>query len=268
MTLKHDPIRPVRQEVLGEFVFIEQWQQLMAANPNDLDSDDNRTWLELILREMGFAVEQRHATVAASLVCWFGTNCGGSFLETGKKAAAVVPRRAPAAWVGAWAQENYRIMGVAGGYRTLEHILALDSDRTAQGLVSLVRTPDLSVDDFEVAEHVCAWLGSWEGGEFLKRCEARIEELRQAGGGNAGRIIPSESIAGAVWVTPFFSRDSEELRIAGKVIGGWKKLGDTAFEAFISGPDDLAKPESLADTAAARIWVEAHAFRVVEAEAT
>lgn len=263
MQIIHEPIRPVRQEVLGELVFVEQWQKLMSTKPERLDEDDDRTWLEVILRDMGVEVAQRHATVAASVVCWFGTNCGASFLLAGKKAAALNSRRAPMVWTGAWAQENHRILGVSGGYRTLEHILADDSDRTAQGLVGLWRTPDLSVDDFEVAEHLCAWLGSFEGEQFLSRCEQRIEQLLKAANGNAGRIIPCEGIPDAVWVTPFFCRDSEELMLAGKVLGGWKKHSDNELMVFANDLDRAAKQGVKADPGSARAWVEAHASEFV-----
>lgn len=263
MQIIHDPIRPVRPEVLGELVFVEQWKKLMSSKPERLDEDDDRTWLEVILRDMGVEVTQRHATVAASVVCWFGTNCGASFLMTGKQAAALNTRRAPMAWIGAWAQENHRILGVSGGYRTLEHILADDSDRTTQGLVGLWRTPDLSADDFEVAEHLCAWLGSFEGEQFLGRCEQRIDQFRNAANGNAGRIIPCEAIPNAVWVTPFFCRDSEALMIAGKVLGGWKKHSDNELQVFANDLDKASKHSVQADPGSARAWVEGQASKFI-----
>lgn len=263
MQLVHEPIRPVRQEVLGELVFVEQWQSLMDAKPERLDEDDERCWLRLILRDMDIPVTQRHATVAASLVCWYGTNCGSSFLQGGKSAAAANPRRPGPAWVGAWAQENHRVYGSGGGYRTLEHILALDTDRTRDGLVGLWRTPDLAVDDFEVAEHVCAWLGSNAGAQFLAACEARIELLRSAAGGNAGRILPCPAIPGAVWVTPFFSRDSEELRLGGNTLGGWKRQSADSFSAYVNRLGEVANETVMTDQGYARAWVEARAAEFV-----
>ncbi|HBP6526436.1 TPA: hypothetical protein L6A81_12420 [Pseudomonas aeruginosa] len=261
MHFTHEPIRPVRLEVLGEQVYVSEWQDLMGQQPYRLLHEDERSWLEVILHDMDIKVTQRHASVAASLIRWFGTNCGLAFLEVGKRAAAAQPRLPGMAWVGAWAVENYRHQGINSGFRTLEHILASTDDLDSRG--DLARIPPLTPEDYEVAEKVCAWLGTYDGGLYLERCEARIDQLRAAAKADAGRIIPSKAIPGAVWVTPFARRDREELCLGGQAVGGWKKLESGEHYAFVNKLGGVAAEETQADMGSARSWVEAHAAALV-----
>ncbi|HEK3717307.1 TPA: hypothetical protein ACKRQV_000033 [Pseudomonas aeruginosa] len=261
MHFAHEPIRPVRLEVLGELVYVSEWQALMSQQPHRLLNEDERTWLDVILHDMDIHITQRHASVAASLVRWFGTNCGLAFLEVGKRAVLAQPRLPTMAWVGAWAVENYRHHGINSGFRTLEHILAGNDDLDSRG--DLARIPALSPDDYEVAEKVCAWLGTYEGERYLERCEDRINLLRAAAKADAGRIIPSSAIPGAVWVTPFARRDCEELCLGGQALGGWKVLDNGEHYAFVNKLGGVAVEETQADMGSARAWVEAHAAPVV-----
>jgi len=261
MQLIHDPVHPVRPEVLGEVVFVSQWQALMLETPPRLSHDEDRTWLEVILRDMSVEVTQRHATVAASLVRWFGTNCGLAFLQKGKQAAEREPFIPfySMAWLKTWAEENHRIHGLNSGVRTLEHVLASAEDYDRG---ELRRIPKLTVEDYEAAEHLCAWLGTVKGVEFVQRCEDRMAILRAAAKHHGGRIIPCETIPAAVWNTPFNSRDSEELCIGGRALGGWKKL-DSDYHAFMHGLDRPGEEVNFSDINSARTWVEVRSAKLL-----
>ena len=81
----------------------------------------------------------------------------------------------------AWAQENCRQRGINSGVRLLEDLLAPADHFGVHGSrgYCLLQFPQLSSDDYEVAEHLAVWLGT-DGRDFVEDCQRRIEEVRQA----------------------------------------------------------------------------------------
>ncbi len=159
MTLQHDPIRPVRHEVLGEFVFAEQWKLLMEAKPYWLyESREAGEWLDSILSPICSRADQRMATVAATFVTWLGSGLGKSFIQRARLLNASLSASQLAlshlAWVSTWAQMNFRQHGVSGGFRLIEDLLAAPEDFDERG--DLQRCPTLSVEDYEVVDQQCA----------------------------------------------------------------------------------------------------------------
>lgn len=171
----HEPLRPARNGTIGEVVYSTQWKALMETLPHPDAPDCTR--LADILNHLPMQIEQRHATAAASFVCWLGTNCGRSFLMLGKRAAeGQRPLNKVKAWLGEWAWENARVRGVNHGTRTVEHCLA-PADHMGSGGLSCI--PDLSVTDYEVIDHVVMWLASLDGERFIEHCEKEIELRKQ-----------------------------------------------------------------------------------------
>lgn len=181
--LQHVPVRPPRAGFIGETVFAERWAKYMAEAPrHGYDS-----WrlcpnarLAEILSELPSRISQRHATVCASIVCWLGTNCGHATLDEAKKLGAMMfPGYG---YIAAWAIENKRSSHVNRGVRCLEHLLAPEDHYGKcifTGALVLQRRPDLTVEDYETAEHLWSWLASDPGRAFVQGCE-RVITKRQA----------------------------------------------------------------------------------------
>jgi hypothetical protein len=167
--LEHKPIRGVRKDIIGEVVFASMWEVLMQR---DDGSDDYA--IEGVLTVFPRVIEQRHATVLASVVCWLGTNCGHSFLEQAKTISAKLHERTEEQYVIAWAIENLRRGYINSGDRAIEAILA-----TEYRGWRCVR-PELSADDLEVVELLMHWLGSRSGQDFLQNCNAEINRMHIA----------------------------------------------------------------------------------------
>lgn len=266
MQFAHEPMRPPRRETLGEQVFYRRWQALMATRPYEDPDLADRTWLDVILYDLFETVTQRHAVVAASLVVWLGTNCGLDLIRL----AADEQRRNPfgcasISWVKAWAAANRRLRGVNHAVRILEHLLAPAQSIATDGALKVF--PDLSAEDYEVAEHLCAWFGTHRGTEFVREAEAEIAALKAAAYFKCGRIEPALNVHGgvAVWNTPDHSRDREMLCVGGMQLGGWEPLGDGQIKGFLNR---LAAPQSqrvFVDLGEAKAWVESGATSMLAA---
>lgn len=180
--LDHSALMPPRKGCVGETVYAAGWTTLMcmrsdfSAPPNELLGD---------ILQMCEPLTQRHATVAASFITWLGTNCGLSFLMECRRYAKGEPECAyqlgtSKAWLGQWAWDNRRRIGVNGGYRTIEHILSTPEcfGTGAHGITVLMHSPDLTAEDYETIEHLVAWLPTERGQKFLAVCDLEIEERR------------------------------------------------------------------------------------------
>jgi hypothetical protein len=167
--LQHKPLRPPRKETIGEMVFSSMWETLMQRE----DGFDSTYQIEHILSSYPSIIEQRQATVLASVVCWLGTNCGRSFLQQASTVAEMIKARCGEQYLVTWAIENSRQGFINHGVRTLESCLS-------SGIVSgRWVIPDLTADDYEVAEHLMRWLGSRDGQDFITNCEQEIERLHR-----------------------------------------------------------------------------------------
>lgn len=175
--LQHKPRAPYpRPGHIGERVYTEEWAALMQEldrcginAPNSMLAD--------ILHDLPAPICQRHATICASVITWLGTSCGQSIILNGRHFKT---KNVSYPYLLAWHQENTRSMGVNGGFRVIEHLLAPEDhfgrDFLGLGGVTLVRQPELSVNDYETVEHLMQWL-SYRGEGFILKCEYRIEQL-------------------------------------------------------------------------------------------
>jgi hypothetical protein len=173
----HSPLYPPRNKHTGEIVFTEKWKEWMSKRGNLIDDDGSSNFmLQTVIGYMaGTQLVQRHATVAASVIKWFGTNCGLAFIDEAKRLEASMSHGH--GFLAAWAIDNRRESWLNSGIRTLEHILATDEDRH-NGQVRY--KPDLSADDCEVAERVVYWLSTEKGKQFLAECETEIKKRATA----------------------------------------------------------------------------------------
>jgi hypothetical protein len=173
LAFDHKPMRPPRQDVLGEVVFSEHWERLMAEEGPPMDDCDEYAFRSL-MSAFPRKLTQRHATVAATFVNWLGTNCGAAFLSEARRM-----EQAGGGWgrgfVAAWAVQNMRQSSINWGCRTIEMLLAPDDhwNRSTFAGSGLLKLPELYADDYEVIEHVVRWLGN-EGLRFLSTCEREI----------------------------------------------------------------------------------------------
>lgn len=167
MNLHHTPIRPPR-DMVEEQVYARRWADLMAQAPCH---EGRRPLLEHILLSYPAAVDQRAASVAASFICWLGTNVGLSFLQLGHSIRDNTSCKYDA-YVAAWGARNTRRFAINSGARMIEFLLRTEEQLDANTF------PVVSANDLEVLEQVALWLGSEEGQAFLTGCEAEINRHR------------------------------------------------------------------------------------------
>lgn len=178
--ISHAPSRPVRPDVIGEVVFMDEWQKLAGR----MVLDQNHViipFLLNVLRQIVYTsrkqVTQREAMVAASFIKWLGTNCGNCFLEgllIARKQAPLMGEREACAE--RWAREN--IIDQRTGLRCIQILLANEKGYVPgilPGLSHVGRHVSYSAHDVDVVECVACWLGSDGGLAFVERCKARIK---------------------------------------------------------------------------------------------
>lgn len=176
--LQHTPLPPYpRAGCIGEMVYAEEWAKLMQEKDRyGLNAPNGK--LASILSNHPTPLTQRQATICATVVCWLGTNCGQSVILGARRLIEKAREHSGPAFVMSWAIQNHRINGVNHSFSALEHLLA-PPDHYGKDVFlggrTLVRRPDLSVDDYEVVDHLMYWLGGAEG--FFLACETRIKEL-------------------------------------------------------------------------------------------
>lgn len=171
----HLPIRPPRDGVIGECVFSQHWQELMAgasAYP-EYDHDYNDPNLGRILDRHD--VTQADATICATLIQWLGTNVGRCTLDRGRQLGNQIGRSTTFLPVlAAWAADNLRSPYRNGNRRLLE-CLMVDPDAARDWAGSPLTVPALTLKDFETAELLMAWLDNAKGLEFTERAEGEIK---------------------------------------------------------------------------------------------
>jgi len=160
MNLQHIPINPPRAGYHGEAVYAAHWIELMSKSASALHR---------LLFNFPWEPGQREATVAATFVCWLGTNMGQSFLNEGKRLSGHF--FLGDSYLAAWACHNRRSRGVNSSWRSLEHMMNVGGRDAC--------IPDLSAHDYEAVEHIAHWLGSQDGQAFIAGCQAEIERRRK-----------------------------------------------------------------------------------------
>lgn len=166
--MKHVPIRPARNDI-AEQVFSRRWEELAGSRePDQLYG----CHLHRMLIGYPYQIDQRVASVLASLICWLGTNVGKSFLDTGKRIRENVPLiRFP--YLAAWGECNARIFGMNSRARQIEFLTRTQADMEKDVF------QEVSVKDLEALEQLCMWLGMDEGLAFVAGCEAEIERRKE-----------------------------------------------------------------------------------------
>lgn len=172
LPLQHEPLRPVRPDVLGEVAYMRIWGEWMgrwAGEASDYDLP-----LQAILRRS--VVTQRQASVAASFIRWLGTNIGRSFVEEAERMATQAPFHLPYrredAFLCEWAIQNKLGCMYAPLLSTELNsvVLCAGASVLAPGAV-----PELTLDDCWVIELLVLWLGSEEGARFIASASAELQ---------------------------------------------------------------------------------------------
>lgn len=166
MSLSHTPVRPPRN-LIEEQVFARRWQEQMSASYEEGEHSP----LEHLLLSYPAQVDQRAASVAASFVCWLGTNVGMDFLRLGHSIRDKT-YCGHEAYVAAWGVKNLRRFGHSSQARTIEFLVRTTEEQAADVF------PEVSTNDLEVLEQLALWLGTEEGQAFLTGCEEEIRRWR------------------------------------------------------------------------------------------
>ena len=165
--LSHQPVNPPRENHREE-MYARAWAVWATAHPPRAHDDLDATHFDWMFSDLPWVPGQQEAHVAASLMCWLGTNCGQDFLDDVRRLQAVIGNQyAPeSAFAMQWALENQRRTSVNHGRRILEFGL------TPREKMNAGEIEALSGRDFEAAECVMAWLGTLDGQQFLRACKS------------------------------------------------------------------------------------------------
>lgn len=179
--LSHAPLRPPRAGHVGEQVFASMWAAAMDETWDEYAFDDDPAPITIVLHELGGPVDQRHATVAATFICWLGCNMGLATIRRAESEVAAGRWERNHSYLLAWTLENRRRGGVNSGIRAVEYLLAPTKDLRATRTMldhGIAKLPELSATDLEVIEHVTGWLAEERGQRFLRQCEREIDRLQ------------------------------------------------------------------------------------------
>ena len=163
-SIVHKPIRPVRDDVVGEVVFSAAWEK-MATRVFNHDEEEVGVFLDLAKYHRLPDLE-RAARVAASFMTWLGTNCGNSFLHEASN------RKGRHRYLLEWGKENRREYGINNNVRTIEFLIAPE-DHFKNG--ALIKYPQVLFQDCEVVEMMCEWLERNNAQQMLKDCAYEIK---------------------------------------------------------------------------------------------
>lgn len=163
---RHVPINGVRN-LIGEQVFSSAWSDLMARKP---EHDDPNESLGAVLHEYCGHLTQRVATVAATFICWLGTQGGATYLEAAERLFEQAGGRRRDAYLMGWSLHNLRRYHTSSGFRCLEMILAKDTNS--------MNIPAISLADLEVVDHLVQWLGDDDGQVWLAQRLTEVDRCR------------------------------------------------------------------------------------------
>lgn len=179
VALINEPMRRPRKGTPGEVVFAEGWKSTMSHTPDEVNMPNAA--LHGVLRHIGHELNQRSATVAASLITYLGTQGGASLLaEARRLAKSGHYMNVEDAYLAAWSVENARRSYTSGGVRTLEYCMTPEENfkDMRPGTSQPGVTPAVSAEDLEVADDVMRWLATGAGQQFLGYCEGELERRR------------------------------------------------------------------------------------------
>lgn len=174
LDLVHTPIRPPRPGTPGEGIYLQLWQDYMAADPGRLHS---------ILWSTGSSVGQREASVCASYMTFMGCNCGGCFTHAAEQLLTLsdlhsYTHSAEGRFLMAWALENRRSRGVNGGIRTIEAMLAKSDAFVATTFdrrVDWDAFSEITPADYDTVECMVVWWSGRDAAEMRTIAKSMIE---------------------------------------------------------------------------------------------
>jgi hypothetical protein len=163
--LDHSPLPPYpRTGDMYERIFSSLWKSFMHKEVHQNDPRESN--FAGVMTNYGYRISQRSASVVASIVCWFGTNCGGAFLrEADALGEELSSRKKDSRYLLQWTLENARLTYLNSGQRILE----LCTSRTGKEF-------DLLLEDYEAVECLMVWLATGEGQLFLSLANEMVTE--------------------------------------------------------------------------------------------
>lgn len=135
----------------GEQAYHDAWKNIATLR------------LHNMLVHSPYTVDEHVTRIVASFMCWLGTNCGQSFLNSARQLTKQFNSMDRGYYI-AWALENRRESSVNSGVRTLEGIVQQKCELTAA--------------DYEIIEYAVHWLSTIDGQYYLKEAEALIPEYK------------------------------------------------------------------------------------------
>lgn len=168
--LDHSPLRPYpRTGCWSESIYSSLWMVFMHREPVCADDPREINFAD-VMQNFGYQIEPRHAKIVASIVCWFGTNCGTAFLRESEVFGSGLPSRMfHHRYVLNWTLENMRYSYLNRANRIIE-LCTNGTDPI-----------ELTISDFEAVECLMRWLSTDDGQMFLTlaREECDAEAARQ-----------------------------------------------------------------------------------------
>lgn len=152
---------------LGEAAFAHIWQLMGYQKATENLSERHEDGVALyhqVLSQSGIPVNQHNAYILNTLVAWLGTSAGLNVLSHGMRLKQQFSSTAEA-FLYAWASANRRVSWLNRGLRQLEYILLRNPPRTDNDPIIL---PNISRQDFEVAEALFYWLGGEDGRRLIQ----------------------------------------------------------------------------------------------------
>lgn len=169
----HDSVFPSRGGMPGETAFLTAWQDLMAGVVADDEEDDPLSGAHSAEWSRNPDYDQDDAAMAATLIQWLGTNAGACMINLARTIARG-GLSGPDAFRAAWAVTNARKRASNSDLRSIETMMIPpDAPRRLDG--TPLRAPRVTPRMYETAEHVCAWLGTREGQDFIAAREREME---------------------------------------------------------------------------------------------
>lgn len=182
LSLKHEPIRPVRKYTPGEGMYLKAWQDYLAV---DLGR------LKVILTDTMRNIDQRDAAVCAQFMSYMGTNCGRDFTwQTDTHVKMLRETSSPELWAGlenqylmVWGRFNARVSGVNSGVRTIEAMLSEHyhmRDDTLGGMrVDWLVLDKIQARDYDTVECMVRWWSTRDAVAIRADVAPRINEVNQ-----------------------------------------------------------------------------------------
>lgn len=160
----HAPIAPARECAPGEGIYLELWQDYVAARPQEAALIFNCEDIE--------EVPQRKASIAASFMTYMGCSCGRAFTDQAERFAEIMGLGRECAFLAAWTLKNQRRLGINSNVRTIERMLAEPHP--------VFRVPAITMSDIDFVEEMVRWWATHAARVMRHIAEPLIEaEIRK-----------------------------------------------------------------------------------------